>query len=350
MPILRPFRTPWRGAAAMRDLKAAVIGTGGAARLHMAAYVGGAHTHAVAVCSRDRGRAEAFAAESGAESGVRAYTSVEEMLERERPDVVSIATLEWDHEAPVLAALEAGCHVLCEKILAHEIAIGEGMVAAAVRAGRSLGVNYNYRSVPSHRLIKEELDRGGFGAVGLFSAHMHAYLWPHLLDLLRYFFGDPVEVTGALVDDQALRPAVSAASGRPWVYPAEMLYHPSVGVSATFRYEDFVATMSGSAFVPLEKNFWSFAVYGTDDSVVVDRATRANLNGMAGLGKIAERIAALPACSYEESFSLSVEGFVEAVREGKAVPVTGEDGLAGMRLDAAVVEAVRLGRVVKFAR
>ena len=39
---------------------------------------------------------------------------------------------------------------------------------------------------------------------------MHAYLWPHLLDLLRYFFGDPVEVTAALVDDQALRPPVRA--------------------------------------------------------------------------------------------------------------------------------------------
>jgi hypothetical protein len=30
--------------------------------------------------------------------------------------------------------------------------------------------------------------------------------------------------------------------------------------------------------------------------------------------------------------------------------VTGEDGLAAMRLDAAVVEAVRTGRVVKFER
>jgi predicted dehydrogenase len=331
----------------MEELKAAVIGTGGAARLHMQAYKGCAQTQAVAVCSRDRGRAEAFAAEFG----VRAYTSVEEMLERERPDVVSVATLEWDHEEPVLLSLEAGCHVLCEKIMAHEIAIGEMMVAAAKRADRRLGVNYNYRSVPSHRLIKEELERGGFGAPALFSAHMHAYLWPHLLDLLRYFFGDPVEVTAAMVDEQALRPAVSAASGRPWKFPAEMLYHPSVAVVASFRYSEpnFVATMAGSAMVPLEKNFWSFALYGAEDAVAVDRATRANLNGVATLGKIAERIRTLPACSYEESFALSVGGFVDAVAEGWAVPVTGEDGLAGMRLDAAVVEAVRTGRAVQFS-
>jgi predicted dehydrogenase len=96
--------------------------------------------------------------------------------------------------------------------------------------------------------------------------------------------------------------------------------------------------------VPLEQNFWSFALYGSRDALVVDRATRANLNGVASLGKIGEQIAALPACSYEESFALSVGEFVQAVRTGKTVPVTAEDGLKEMRLDAAIVEAMRTGR------
>jgi predicted dehydrogenase len=249
----------------------------------------------------------------------------------------------------VLAALAAGAHVLCEKPMAHTLAAGERMVEAARRAGRSLGVNYNYRAVPSHGLIQEEIERGGFGRVGLFSAQMHAYLWPHLLDLMRYWFGDPVEVTAAMVDEQALRPPVSAGPrGRAWEFGGEaqreLLYQPSVAVAAAFRYSDFVATMSGSALVPLERNFWSFALYGSEDAVMVDRATRANLNGTVGLGRVAERIAGMKACSYEESFGLSVGGFVAAVLAGNTVPVTGEDGLAAMRLDAAVVEAVRTGR------
>jgi predicted dehydrogenase len=332
------------------DLKAAVIGTGGAARLHMQACAANAHTTLVGVVSGNNARAGEFAAEFGA----RGYTSVEEMLDRERPDLVSVATLEWEHEAPVLMSLGAGCHVLCEKIMAHELAIGERMVAAAKRAGRSLGVNFNYRSVPSHRLIKQALDRGDFGTPALFSANMHAYLWPHLLDLLRYFFGDPVEVTGAMVDDQALRPPVSTGpSGRPWNFAAgvDMLCHPSVAIAATFRFRnpDLVATMSSSAMVPLEQNFWSFALYGSDDAVIVDRATRANLNGTPSLGKIAQRIAALPPCSYPQSFELSVGSFVQAVRQGHPPPVTGEDGLAEMRLDAAIVEAIRTGQSVKFS-
>jgi len=135
-----------------------------------------------------------------------------------------------------------------------------------------------------------------------------------------------------------------------------MLCHPSVAVAATFRFRepDFVATMSGSALVPLERHFWSFALYGRDQAVKIDSATRANLNGVASLGpanfgSIAERIAALPACSYAESFERSGGGFVESVRLGRPVPVTGEDGLAEMRLDAAVVEAARTGRAVKLS-
>lgn len=333
----------------MRDLEAAVIGTGGAARLHMQAYAEGPHTQPVAVCSGDLARAQAFAAEFGA----RGYASVEEMLAAERPDVVSVATLEWEHETPVLRALEAGAHVLCEKIMADTVASGEKMLAAARAANRTLGVNYNYRTVPAHRIIKEELARGGLGAPALFSAHMHAYLWPHLLDLLRFFFGDPAEVTAAMVDDQALRPPVSGGpSGRPWKFGEgiEMLYHPSIAVSASLRFRnpDFLASMSASALVPLEENFWSFALFGTAGTVSIDRATRTNLNGLASLGPIAESIAALPAYSYADSFADSVASFIDSIREGKAAPVTGEDGLAALRLDAAITESIRTASPVPF--
>jgi predicted dehydrogenase len=244
--------------------------------------------------------------------------------------------------------------------MAHTVAIGEKMVAAAHHSGRTLGVNYNYRSVPSHRLIKQELERGGLGAPSLFSAHAHAYLFPHLLDLLRFFFGDPVEVTAALVDDQALRPPVSAGpSGGPWVFPADdaapMLYHPSIAASASLRFRssqagapDFLATLSGSALLPLEANFWSFALYGTGGTLLIDRATRANLNGTPSLGHLAEQIAALPPYSYPQSFEDSVGAFVESVRAGKPVPVTGEDGLAVLRLDAAIVQAAQTGGTVPF--
>jgi predicted dehydrogenase len=177
---------------------------------------------------------------------------------------------------------------------------------------------------------------------------MHSYLWSHLLDLLRFFFGDPVEVTAAIVDDQALRPPTSANAGLPWVYPAEMLYHPSIGASASFRFRnpDFIATLSASALVPLRDCLWSLALFGTLGALTVDRATLENLGGTPGIGLLSERLRALPPCSYPQSFDLSVSEFVAAVQQGRPALVTAEDGLAAMRLDAAVVEAARSGRSV----
>lgn len=328
----------------MKDLKAAVIGTGAAARFHVQAYRKCPRTKVTAVCGTNADRARAF----GKEFGVSDYTSIEQMLEKERPDTVTVATLEWEHESPVLLSLEAGCHVLCEKIMAHTIPIGEKMVAAAQRAGRTLGVNYNYRCVPAHALIRQELARGGFGEPALFTSTMHAYLWAHMLDLMRFFFGDPAEVTAMIVDDDALRPQATPHAGRPWMYASDMLYHPSVAVSAAFRYRrpDFIATLSGSALVPYAQSFWSFSLYGRQSALAVDGATGANLAGTASLGPLAESIRALPLCSYPQSFDHSVMAYVEALQRGRPAPVTGEDGLAAMRLEAAITESARTGRSV----
>jgi predicted dehydrogenase len=331
----------------MQDIKVAIIGAGSAARLHLLAYRRCAHTRVTAICGTDAARAQAMEREFG----VRAYLSIEDMLAREKPDLVSVTTLEWNHETPVLLSLAAGCHVLCEKVMAHSLAIGENLVAAARRAQRVLGVNYNYRCVPSHGLIKEALLGGEFGEPALFTAHMHSYLWAHMIDLMRYYFGDPVEVTAAMVDDQNRRPRVTTNSATPWMHADAMLYHPSVAVSASFRFRqpDFVATLSGSASVPIDDYYWSFALFGSAGALTVNGARRDDLGGVPRLGALAPRLAALPAFSYPESFDRSIAKFVDALHRGKRAPVSGEDGLAAMRLDAAVVESALNRRSVVLA-
>jgi predicted dehydrogenase len=130
-----------------------------------------------------------------------------------------------------------------------------------------------------------------------------------------------------------------------------MVYHPSVAVSASFRFRnpDFIATMSGSALVPYSQCFWSFALYGSRGALAVDAATNENLAGTPGLGPLAERIRTLPPCSYPQSFDRSVLAFVEALQHGRPAPVTGEDGLAAMRLEAAVAQSARTGRCIALS-
>jgi predicted dehydrogenase len=328
----------------MKNLKVAIIGAGSAARLHLQAYRKCPDVEVTAICGTNVDRARAFESEFG----VRSYLSIEEMLDKERPDLVSVTTLEWDHERPVLLSLEAGCHVLCEKVMAHTISIAESLVEAAGHAGRTLGVNYNYRSVPSHGVIKEALARGDFGEPALYVVHMHSYLWAHMIDLIRYFFGDPVEVTAALVDVQSRRPSITTHTARAWMHADEMIYHPSVAVSASFRFRnpEFIATLSGSASVPISKCYWSFALFGTQSALTVSMAHRENLGGTPGLGPVAKRLEKMSPFSYPQSFDLSIAAFVAALRLGAPAPVSGEDGLAAMRLDAAIAESARSSRPV----
>ncbi len=334
--------------AAMKEIKAAIIGTGAAARFHLLAFRKCAQVEVVAVCGTNADRAHAL----GKEYGIRSYLSIEEMLRKEHPDVVTVASIEWEHEQPVLLSLEAGCHVLCEKVMAHTLAIGEKMVAAAARSRGTLGVNYNYRCVPAHGVIKSEIDGGAFGEPALFTAYVHSYLWAHMIDLMRFFFGDPAEVTAAVVDEQSKRPIATANAGIQWMHAAEMIYHPSVAVSASFRFRkpDFIATLSGSVFVPYAQNFWSFGIFGTRGALSVTGATRDNLGGTPGLGPIADRLRSMSPFSYPESFDLAVKAYVEALQQGRPPPVSGADGLAAMRLEAAIVRSNREGRSVTLAR
>lgn len=322
-------------------LTAAIVGTGTAAGFHADAYACHPDVRLIAACGRDEERVARFAAEWG----IDGYTSFDELLDRHHPDVVSVATGEYDHVEPALAALARGCHVFCEKILAHSLSAGDEVLAAARRSGRIVGVNYNFRHLPVHLAIREALERGTLGPLALFAANTPAYLYPHMLDLIRFFFGDPLDVEATIIDDQAFRPALSPApsSGR-WDKATEMLYHPTVAVVATLRFpgSDGVATIASTAFVePWMWTLWSFALYGRLDMVAVDHARPENLTRVAPLGGLAERLGALPPATLQESFRRSVADFVDAVIDRRPPVTTGEDALASMRLDARIVRAAR---------
>jgi predicted dehydrogenase len=85
------------------------------------------------------------------------------MLAAERLDVVSVCVPNKFHLPLTLAALDAGCHVLCEKPMALSAAEGRQMLAAAQRAGKRLMINFSYRFSAQSRALKAQVDAGTFG-------------------------------------------------------------------------------------------------------------------------------------------------------------------------------------------
>ncbi len=104
----------------MSELKIAIVGAGFAARIvHLPGYAG-VRQPVSAICDLDEDRARTLAEQYGIPN---VYTDWQQMLARERPDVVSVCLPNVLHHKITVGALEAGAHVLCEKPLATSVYI-----------------------------------------------------------------------------------------------------------------------------------------------------------------------------------------------------------------------------------
>jgi UDP-N-acetyl-2-amino-2-deoxyglucuronate dehydrogenase len=156
-------------------------------------------------------------AEVGAKFGVPCL-SQGDMLAHPAVDVVCICTPSGQHPAQAVAAAQAGKHVLVEKPMALSLADADAMIAACHRAGVNLGVVLQRRAEPLFRRVYDAIQAGDLGdlTLGVVTVPYHrpqAYYdqadwrgtWAldggvlmnqgiHLVDLLVWYMGDPVEV------------------------------------------------------------------------------------------------------------------------------------------------------------
>lgn len=145
----------------MSKLRCGVIGLG-IGRSHIAGYQSHPSAEVAAVADLDEARLHTVADEYGVPAR---YQSPEEMLAKERLDVVSVATPNKLHKPLTIAAMRAGCHVLCEKPMAMSATEGRAMLAEAEKTGKLLMINFSYRFREEVLALKRAADRGEFGRV-----------------------------------------------------------------------------------------------------------------------------------------------------------------------------------------
>lgn len=96
---------------------------------------------------------------------VPSYTDIAVMLQQEKPDVVVVCTPNGLHAAHTIQALQAGCHVLCEKPMAIHPDDCRRMIDASVQAGKKILVVKQNRYNPPVVAIKKLLDEGRLGKI-----------------------------------------------------------------------------------------------------------------------------------------------------------------------------------------
>ena len=97
-----------------------------------------------------------------------------DLLEKEKPDLVYVATLLDTHAQLSIDALKSGCHVICEKPMARTLEECQAMTDASKSARKHLFVNFEMRLYPYIRQLRQWIDDGKLGRVE--AIHLH-HLW-----------------------------------------------------------------------------------------------------------------------------------------------------------------------------
>jgi predicted dehydrogenase len=95
--------------------------------------------------------------------GCAAYADLAGFLADDKLDLVVVATPSHAHEIPVVRALAAGKHVLCEKPLARTEAEARRMFAVAARTGRTLMTFQNRRGDSDFLTVQKTVRSGVLG-------------------------------------------------------------------------------------------------------------------------------------------------------------------------------------------
>jgi predicted dehydrogenase len=155
----------------MGKFKVAVIGCGGIANgKHLPSLKLIPEVELVAFCDIIIERAQRAAEQYGVD-GARVYEDYKELLNKEEPDVVHICTPNRAHCEIAVAALEAGCHVMCEKPMAINEADAKKMLEAAKRTGKKLTIGYQTRFRSDAQFLKTECQKGTLGEIYFAKAH-----------------------------------------------------------------------------------------------------------------------------------------------------------------------------------
>jgi predicted dehydrogenase len=169
---------------------------------HAGAYTQVSQTEIVSIADSDQDKIDMFKRRWGeAES----YLVYEEMLDRERLDIISICTPPKLHHEMVLKAARSGVKtIFCEKPMAGDLKEADDMISVCRERNVLLAVNHVKRWDTHYLKAKELAESGAIGSLQTVVGYGDTALSTnaiHLIDMIRFFAGDVEWLLGSLQGD-----------------------------------------------------------------------------------------------------------------------------------------------------
>lgn len=329
-------------------IKAAVVGVGSMGLNHLRVYNELDDVEISAVADDNPERLDYVKSKYS----VATYSDYRDLLNKEKPDAVSIAVPTSLHEDVSIAALESGAHILVEKPIAGNLESGEKIIACAKRCQRKLMVGHIIRFNPALQMLKQKLDEGMLGRIfqifcrraGPFPMRIRDVgvvvdLAPHDIDIMRFLSGlEPKHVFAETLqkihtqhEDLLLALLrfpndIAGALEINWLTPTKVREINVLGERGLFRVDDLTQDLyfyenslaNHELWLPLK------ALKGVSEGSMTRFAVRR-----------------------QEPLKLELQAFIRAIQEDDAVPISGEDGLQALRLALALVSSAQTHQVIE---
>jgi predicted dehydrogenase len=306
------------------------------------------------------------AVETARGAGVPLYTTLAELLARQRPDGVILATPNALHVEQALACIAAGVPALVEKPVAHTVAEGERLAAAADRTRAKLLVGHHRAHSPILETARAIIARGTLGRLvavagsALFykpSEYFDDAPWrkaagggPILINLIHEI-GNLRSLCGEIVAVQAL--ASSAIRDFPVEDTVAINFRFASGALGNFLLSDTAA--SARSWEQTSQENKAYATYPDEDCYVIS-GTRGTLSIPTMRLKVYDRDedrswwkpfrTEVAPIDRADPLARQLAHFCAVIR-GEAAPlVSVRDGLANLRITEAIGEAARTGKIV----
>ena len=351
----------------MTNLKVGVVGIGGISRTHMPGWAASEDAEVVAGSDINGEALQRWGAEH---SVARLETDPAELFRDPDIDIIDVCTPNMYHAPLVIAALDAGKHVICEKPLAPTPAEIRDMIAARDRSGKMLMTAQHFRFKGVSKAMKQEIESGALGDIyhargwmlrrngfiptATFIQKKHSGGGPcidigvHILDMTLWLMGNPKPV------------AVSGVAKAPLAH-CEGAFASWAGgtlVPPDFDVEDFAAAFvrfENGATLVLEVSWllhhdimgedMQMWLYGTEGGSHWPSAQFLNTNYETQ--QLYNRELKLVGDSMEPH-ALECLEFAQAVAQGAPSPVPAEQSLDVLSILDGIYRSQREGREVQL--